>query len=101
MARETPLGRVETNLIVQRRSADPACLEADSELYALGRLQAHERVREASIELAIPLHVAAEPHGKTCGNDLDDAAEGVAGLFARIDLFDNRALGGRVGNAHL
>jgi hypothetical protein len=58
-------------------------------------------VREAAVELAVPVHVAAEPGRKPGRHDLDDAAERVAALLAVVDRRDDLPLGVRVGDAHL
>ena len=59
-----------------------------------------ERLREQRVELAVPVHVAAEPDGDAVGEHLDDAAERVAVLRRGLDLGDHRLLGRRVEAAH-
>ncbi len=92
---------VVANFVVQARASYPPDLKARAEFDALGGLQAKERMRETPVELAIPLHVAAESDRKPRRDHLDYAAQRVAGFFARVDLFDDRALGDRIGNPHL
>ena len=92
---------VVADFVVQLGAAHPRRLEAPSDLDALDRLQAQQRMREASVELAIPLHVAAEADRQSGRDHLDDAAERVAGFLARVDFGDDRALGLRVGHPHL
>ena len=101
MTGEALLRSIEADFIVQRRSSHASRVEAGTELDALGRLQAHQGMREASIKLAIPLHMAAQPNRKPGRDDFDDTAECISGLLAGIDLFDNRALCRRIRNAHL
>src|SRR5216683_7842497 len=100
MSREAALGGVVADLIVEGRAADARRAEAHPELDALDRLQAHQRVADPAVELAIPLHVAAESDRQARRHDLDDAAERVAGFLALVDRRDYRALGGRVANAY-
>ncbi len=101
MAGEAALLAVVANFVVQFRAEDARRTEAHPELDALDRLQAHQRVRDAAVELAVPLHVAAEADRESARNHFHDAAESVAGLFAFVDCGDNPVLGGRVGNPHL
>src|SRR5205823_10299410 len=51
-----------------------------------------ERLREAAVQLAIPLHVASEPDGHARRDDFEGAAERVARVACAIDLGDHRAL---------
>ena len=46
--------------IVGLRAPAPGHVEALAQLDALDRLDAHERLREQAVELAVPVHVAAE-----------------------------------------
>ena len=75
-------------------------LEAVADLDALHRLDAHERLAEHGVELAIPVHVAAEPDGHAVAEHFDDAAERVAVLRRGLDLVDHRSLGRSVEAAH-
>ena len=76
-------------------------LEAVADLDALHRLDAHQRLGQQAVELAVPVHVAAEPDRHAVGQHLDDAAERVAVLGRRLDLVDHRRLGLGVEAAHL
>ena len=64
--------------------------EAVADLDALDRLDAHERRGEAGVDAAVPVHVGAEPGRQPVHDDLDDAAEGVAGAVRVVDLGDHR-----------
>ena len=64
-------------------------VEAVAELDALDGLDAHERLGEEAVELAVPVDVAAEADGHAVGEHLDDAAERVAVLGRRLDLVDH------------
>src|SRR5215469_7331718 len=101
MTSEPALRGIKSDLVMQSRAANAPGLEADAELDTLGGLQAHQCMRQAPIELAIPLNVAAEADRQSARDHLDDAAEGVAGLLTRVDLFDNRTLRNRIGDADL
>ena len=48
-------------------------------------MDAHHRLREPAIELAVPLHVGAEPRRHAGGDDLERAAERVAGVLRGVD----------------
>ena len=76
----------------------PGDLEAVADLDALDGLDAHHRLGEQGVELAVPVDVAAEPDRHAVGEHLDDAAERVAVLGRRLDLDDHR-LGGRRGRS--
>ena len=82
-------------------SPAPGDLEAVADLDALDRLDAHQRLGQQGVELAVPVHVAAEPDRHAVGEHLDDAAERVAVLGRRLDLLDHRLLGRGVEAAHL
>src|SRR5256712_1887033 len=74
---------------------------AQAKLAALDRLDRAERLREPTVEPAVPLHVGAEPHGAAEGDDLEHAPERVALLAGGVDRLDHRRLGGRIGAADL
>src|SRR4029079_19560011 len=71
----------------QRGDARP-----DADPDALDRRNRHQRLREAAVELPIPLDVTAEAHRDARGDDLEGAAERIAGLAGAIDLRDHLAL---------
>src|SRR5439155_23432689 len=95
-ALEPALG-VEEDLVVDGRARAPRGLEAEAELAPLDRLDRAKRLREPAVEPPIPLHVRAEPHGGSEGDDLEHAAERVALLAGRVDRGDHRRLGDRIG----
>ena len=76
-------------------------LEPVADLDALHGLDAHDRLGEQRVELAIPVHVAAEADRHAEAEHLDDAAERVAVLGRRLDLVDHRLAGVEVEAAHL
>src|SRR5213080_3637686 len=100
LAPEPALG-VEEDLVVDRRARAPRGLEAQAQLAALDRLDRAERLREPTVEPAVPLHVGAEPHGAAEGDDLEHAPERVALLSSGVDRLEHRRLGGRIGAADL
>ena len=53
-------------------------LEAEADLHALHGGNRQHRRAQAAVELAIPAHVRAEPHGEAVDDHFADAAEGVA-----------------------
>src|SRR5690606_40846728 len=56
----------------------------------LDRLDAHDGARETRVELAVPVDEGAQAGRQAVGEHLDDPAEGVAVLAARVDLLDHR-----------
>src|SRR5690606_34204324 len=66
------------DLVVGLRPRQLGAAEAVADLDALERLHAHQRRRQPRVELAVPVHVAAQPGRHAVGDDLDDTAEGVA-----------------------
>jgi hypothetical protein len=61
---------------------------------ALHGLDAHHRLRQSPVELAIPLNVASEPRHHARGDDLEHAAQRVA----RVRTLADRVLHLRLGN---
>ena len=72
-------GRIELDGVVDLRAGRPRGLEAHADLDALHRLHGHHRLRQAAVELFVPLRVRAESVGQALDADLDDAAQRVAG----------------------
>ena len=101
--RLAPVGarrRVPGDRVVGLAPPPPGHLEAVADLHALHGLDRHERPGQQRVELAVPVHVAAQPHRHAVGEHLDDAAEAVAVLGRRLDLGDHLLLGGGVEAAH-
>ena len=73
-----------------RAAATPGDLEPVTDLDALDGLDAHDRLRQQGVELAVPVHVAAEADGDAEAEHLDHAAERVAVLGRGLDLGDHR-----------
>ena len=76
-------------------------LEAFADLDGLHGLDAHEGLGQEPVDLAVPVDVGAEAGRHAVGEDLDDAAQRVAGLGRLLDLGDHRLLGGGVEAADL
>ncbi|MGC4083840.1 MAG: hypothetical protein QM736_17440 [Vicinamibacterales bacterium] len=66
-------------------SGKPGDLRADADADPLDRLDRHERLRETPIELAVPLHVAAETDGQTAHDHLEAATDRVARFLRGVD----------------
>ena len=60
-------------------------LETVTDRYRLDRLDRHDCLGEPSVELAIPLNVAAEAGHHAVCDDFKDAANGVVAVFRQID----------------
>ena len=73
------------NLVVDLGSWTDRHFRTDADSDRLDGMDAHQRLCETPIELAIPLHVGAESRGHAGGDDLEGAAESVARLFGRVD----------------
>jgi hypothetical protein len=84
---------VPEDLVVGFAAAPPRDLEAVADLHALHGLDAHERLREQAVELAVPVDVRPEACGHAVAEHLDHAAEGVADLRRGLDLGDHQGLG--------
>ena len=74
-------------------SAHACNIETVADLNTLHSLNAHHSLRQQCVELAIPVHVAAETHRHAIGQHLDNAAERVAIFCRRFDLFDHCVFG--------
>ena len=91
---------VPEDLVVGVAAPDAGDLEAVADLDALHRLDAHQRLGEQAVDLAVPVHVRAEPGRHAVAEHLDHAAERVADLGRGLDLADHRGLGLGVEAAH-
>ena len=65
------------DLVVGLRPGPAGRGEPVADLHALHRLDAHQRQREAGVELAVVVHVRAEPGRRAVRQDLEDPADGV------------------------
>ena len=93
-------GLVPADGVVGGAAASGGDVEAVAELDALDGLDAHHRLGEQAVELAIPVDVAAEPDGHAVGEHLDHPAERVAVLGGRLDLRDHRLGAAGIEAAH-
>ncbi|MNG00424.1 hypothetical protein D3C84_833580 [compost metagenome] len=73
------------NFIMHLRTADRACFKANADLNALECVNRHYRLRDASVQLAVVLNVAAQTDRYAFNYALDDTADRVA---FRLDLID-------------
>ena len=71
-----------------------------ADLDRLDRLDRHQRLGQVGVELAVPVHVAAEADRHAVGQHLGHAAERVTLLGGRLDRGDHGLLGRRVEAAH-
>ena len=92
--------RIEKNLVVYLRAAPPRHLETEADLDAFHGLNAHQRLRQTAVELAVPLGVRTQSRRQTQSHDFENAAERVAFFFALFDQRDHLRFGGAVGGAH-
>ena len=72
-----------------------------ADLDGLDRLDTHESLGQQRIELAVPVHMAAQAHRHAVGQDLGHATQRVALLGGRLDRGDHGLGGHRVEAAHL
>src|ERR1700709_1494804 len=61
------------------RAGGAGGLQAVPALHGLHRLDAHQRAGQPGVQPPVPVHRAAQARGQAVDDDLDDAAEGVAG----------------------
>ena len=71
--------------IVHLRPGPPRRLDAHPDLHRLYRRDRHQQAGQPAVELPVPAHVAAEPDDDPAGDDLDLAAQRVAGLLGLVD----------------
>ena len=62
------------------------CSHAAAEFHGLHCLQAHQRLREQAVETLVPVGVGADAGRQAVNDDLEDAADGVAGAERLVDL---------------
>ena len=91
VGRATPIGGFvrlgrRDDFVVHLRPGHRCGLRSDADADALDRRNRHHRLRKAAVELAIPVHVAAEADRQAARDHLEGAAGGVAGVAAAIDL---------------
>ena len=91
---------IPEDLVVGVAAPSAGDLEAVADLDALHRLDAHERLGEQPVDLAVPVHVRAEADRHTVAEHLDDPAERVADLRRRLHRRDHRGLGRGVEAPH-
>ena len=95
-----PLSSRENGIV--HLGAGKSCrLEAQPKLHPLDRLNGEKGLGQPSVETLVPLHVAAESHRKAQRPNLEDPAQGVAGLFRRPDFLDHAGAAFRVGTKDL
>ncbi|WBL36321.1 hypothetical protein O0235_01705 [Tepidiforma flava] len=93
-----PLGDREDN-VVHLRAAHGGCFEAEAEADGFEGVDAEDGLRDAAVELAVPVDVAAEPGRDAHGADFDFAADGIAVGLGGVDGGNHRLGGGGVGAA--
>ena len=87
------------DLVVDARPGQPGDVRALADADGLDRGNRHDGLRQAAVELAIPLHVAAQAHRQSRDDDLERAAERVAGLLGLVDGGNHLLLDGGIGAA--
>src|SRR5690606_39434849 len=85
--------RVPLEFVVDGGARPARALEAEADLDALDGLDGHERLREPAVQAGVPGDVAAEADGDAAGDDLEHAAERVAGLTRFVHRLDHARLG--------
>ncbi len=96
-----PLVGIPANGVVGLAPPSSGHAEAVAQLDALDRLDAHERLRQQGVELAIPVDVAAQPDGQAVAQHLDHAAQRIALGSGGLDLGHHGRLGAGVEASHL
>ena len=85
--------------VVDLRPQAPGLLEAEPELDALHDLDARDAPRERGVESTVPVDVRADTDREAVDDDLEDAADRVAGRPRLVDPGDHRGLRVGVGAA--
>src|ERR1700744_5755955 len=74
------------NRVVDFGAGRFGCGDAAAKFDGLDGLQTHQRLREQTVEALVPVDVRADAGRKAVHDDLEDAADGVAGAESFIDL---------------
>ncbi len=82
------------------RAAPPRHLETQSNLDAFHRLNAHQRLGQAAVQLAVPLRMRTQSRGQTQRHHFEDATQRVALLLTLLDQSDHPGFGVAIGGAH-
>src|SRR5262249_60215814 len=82
--------------IVDARTRPDGDLGTDADTDGLDRVDAHDDLRQAAVQLAIPLYVRPEARWHAGDDDLERAAERVARGAGRVDGGDHLLLHVRV-----
>jgi hypothetical protein len=85
--------------VVDLRTEAAGLFEAEPELDPLDDVDAHDGRGQGGIEPPIPVDVAAEADGDALGDDLEDAAHGVAAAPGLVDPRDHPGFGVGIGAA--
>ena len=91
---------IEEDRVVAGRSPAAGDVEALADPNGLHRLNAHQRLGDEAVELAVPVNVASQTDRHAVGHHLDRAAEGVPFLGGSFDLGDHGRLGRGVETPH-
>src|SRR5207237_1802673 len=87
-----PVGQVSetaflvVDLVVKVRAAPGRALESCTELDALDGVDRHHGLRQLAVELAVPVHVAAQAWRNTSRAHAEGSAQSVAKFGALVDL---------------
>ena len=93
VGRTYPSLRIVGDGVVRVRAAPRRVVPPIADLDGLDGLDAHERLGQEGVELAVPVHVAAQADRDAVGENLGHAAERVAHLGGGLDGGDHRRLG--------
>lgn len=86
--------------IVDLGAALPGAIEASAETNRLERVDAANRLSYPPVELAVPVDVAAQPHGQPADSHFYFAADGVSVGLCCIDGFYHSLAGSGISRAH-
>jgi hypothetical protein len=81
--------RVGDDLVVHAGPRAGGGFRSEADADGLDCRNRHHRLRQAAVEFAIPLDVAAEPHRHTGDDDFEASAFGVTRVASLIDFRDH------------
>ena len=90
------IGRTALDHVMHLGAEDACLLEAEAELHTLHALNAGDRCGECSVESAIPMHIATEPHWEPLHDHFKNPTDSVSSRACLVDACHHALLCRRV-----